>query len=97
MSQAQVLDILESYDGGLTSKNIHMVLKKKGITIELGTVTTNLSKLIKGKYVLKYYDSVKMGVPKYIARKNVDKKIIKKITRLPEWMWLNCGLRKNEV
>jgi len=74
MSQQDVIDILKKYPKGLSSKEIHMILKKKGIDLGLSTVTVNLQRLTDGNnFVVRFYSTQFNNKPKYVLKENVTK------------------------
>lgn len=85
MSQQDVYDLLKETKKAMTSKEIHKTLTMKGIMVSAGSVTTNLSKLVKGRNPLVLrFDPVRSGnVPKYILWEYASRK---QIELRPGWL-----------
>ncbi len=76
MGQHDVMVVLgENSKETMTSKKIHKLLVAKGFNLSHGTVTNNLSKLIKTGFIIRYYPSG-WRRPEYVLKEKATEKML---------------------
>jgi len=76
MGQHDVMVILGEFPKEtMTSKRIHKLLVAKGFNLSHGTVTNNLSKLIKAGFIVRYYPHG-WRRPEYVLKENATKNML---------------------